>query len=61
MNQLTAKELSALQDLLSVEELNVKKFQMLSCAAEDTELKQKFNQISSLHQKHFDTLYSQLS
>ncbi|MDF2614746.1 MAG: hypothetical protein K0S71_2532 [Clostridia bacterium] len=60
MNTLTAKELSAIQDLLSVEELNIKKFQMLAASTEDSTLKQKFSDISNKHQQHFDTLYSQL-
>ena len=61
MTTLTAKELSALQDLLSVEELNVKKFEMLANTTADAALKQKFSDISCKHQQHFDTLYSQLS
>lgn len=61
MNTLTAKELSAIQDLLSVEELNIKKFDMLSQSTEDSALKQKFSDISNKHQQHFDKLYSQLS
>lgn len=60
MNSLTAKELSAIQDLLSIEELNIKKFDMLAQAAEDSTLKQKFRDISNQHQEHFDKLYSQL-
>ncbi len=61
MTTLTAKELSAIQDLLSIEELNIKKFQMLADAAEDSELKKKFSDISHRHQKHFDKLYAQLN
>lgn len=60
MNTLTAKELSAIQDLLSVEELNIKKFEMLANSTDDTTLKQKFTDISMKHQQHFDKLYSQL-
>jgi len=61
MTTLTTKELSAIQDLLSVEELNIKKFEMLSQTTDDTTLQQKFKDISNKHQQHFDTLYSQLS
>jgi rubrerythrin len=57
MHQLSEKELSALNDLLSDEELLVKKFQMLASHADDSEIKQKFEQISRQHQGHFNALY----
>lgn len=60
MAHLTAKELSSLHDLLSSEELLIKKFQMLADATQDPELKDQFMHISSRHQSHFDTIYSQL-
>ena len=60
MVQLSEKELSVLQDLLSDEELLVKKFQMLAKQAEDTEVKQKFESISTQHQGHFNALYAHL-
>ena len=55
MTQLSEKELSAIKDLLSEEELLVKKFQMLA------ELKEKMTQISNQHQGHFNELYTKLS
>ncbi len=61
MANLTEKELSALQDLLSAEELNVKKFNLLSDAASDPLLKQKFSAIAQQHQRHYTTLYSHLN
>ena len=60
MNQLSDKELSALNDLLSGEELLIKKFQMLAEHSDDTEVKAKFTEISNEHKEHFRSLYSQL-
>lgn len=61
MTQLSEKELSAIKDLLSEEELLVKKFQMLAEHADTEELKCKMNDISKKHQGHFNELYSKLS
>ena len=60
MAQLSAKELSSLHDLLSEEELLIKKFKMLAEQTTDQEIKNKFEEISNKHQGHFNSLYSQL-
>ncbi len=60
MTQLSEKELSSLHDLLSEEELLIKKFKMLADQTTDQEIKNKFEEISKKHQGHFNTLYSQL-
>ncbi len=60
MNELSEKELMALNDLLNDEELLVKKFQMLSEHSQDTEVKAKFTEIANKHQEHFKSLYAQL-
>ena len=60
MAQLSEKELGTINDLLADEELLVKKFQMLAKQAEDTEVKQKFESISTQHQGHFNALYAHL-
>ena len=60
MAQLSEKELSSLHDMLSEEELLVKKFKMLADQATDPEVKDKLTEISNKHQGHFNTLYSQL-
>lgn len=60
MNQISEKELLALNDMLGEEELLIKKFKMLANHAEDQEIKDKFMEISDRHQKHFDVLYKQL-
>lgn len=61
MSQLSEKELSALHDLLSEEELLVKKFQMLANHATDTTVKNEMEEISQRHQSHFNKLYDHLS
>ncbi|HOR13210.1 MAG TPA: hypothetical protein PKX46_04735 [Clostridia bacterium] len=60
MSNLSEKELSALGDLLSYEELLVKKFHMLAQGTQDQQIKSKFESIAQKHQAHFDMLYSQL-
>lgn len=61
MSQLSEKELSTIKDLLSEEDLLVKKFQMLAEQAQTEELKSKMMDISKKHQGHFNELYSKLS
>ena len=60
MAQLSAKELSSLRDLLSEEELLIKKFKRLAEQTTDQEIRNKFEEISNKHQGHFNSLYSQL-
>ena len=60
MSNLSEKELSALGDLLSYEELLVKKYDNLAQSTQDQEIKSKFQAISKKHQEHFNKLYSQL-
>lgn len=59
-SQLSEKELSALNDLLTEEDLLIKKFQMLAEHTQDAEIKQKFTEISKKHQGHFNSLYAQI-
>jgi len=61
MANLTEKELSALNDLLSSEELEVKKFRMLASGTTDQCIRDKFNSIADKHQHHFDMLFNQLN
>ena len=61
MAHLSEKELSFVKDLLSEEDLLVKKFKMLAEQATSTEVKEKMTQISNKHQQHFNQLYSKLS
>ncbi len=60
MNQISEKELSALNDLLSGEELLIRKFQVLADNSTDNEMQAKFQEISNAHKEHFRSLYSQL-
>ena len=60
MSQLSEKELSVLNDLLTAEDLLIKKFQMLAEHTEDQEISAKFTEISQKHQGHFKSLYAQL-
>lgn len=60
MAQLTAKELSAINDLLAGESHLVKKFQLLADSTTNAELKAKFTDISNKHQQHFNTIYQHL-
>ena len=61
MSTLTEKELSTIKDLLSAEELLVKKFKMLTEHAEKTEVKNQMESIAQKHQGHFNELYQKLS
>lgn len=61
MSQLSEKELNTIKDLLSGEELLVKKFQMLAEHAQDQNLKCKMEDIAQKHQGHFNELYQKLS
>ena len=60
MAQLTAKELSAINELLAGESHLGKKFQLLADSTTNTELKAKFTDISNKHQQHFNTVYEHL-
>lgn len=60
MAQLSEKELSSIKDLLTEEELLVKKFKMLSEHATDAELKKQMLDVSAKHQGHFNELAAML-
>jgi len=57
---ITTKELSALDDQLSMEQVLVKKYRTFANQCSDTELRTKCNQIADRHQMHFDTLANYL-
>lgn len=58
MANLTAKELSALNDQLNYEQVLVKKYRYMSQQATETDLKTRFSSIADKHQQHFSTLLS---
>ena len=61
MANLTAKELSFLENQLDAEQNLVKKYQMYAAQLTDPQLKTKCEQIASKHQTHFNKLLGQLS
>ncbi len=60
MAQITAKELGALSDLMSIEENLVAKYNFFATQTTDTELKVKYEEIAMRHQRHYDELLSKL-
>ena len=58
MSEVSEKELSLMQDLLSEEELLVKKFQMRAGHTQDETIKQQMLDIADKHQSHFNDIYS---
>ena len=60
MAQITSKELSGLSDLLTMEENLIKKYRQYACETTDTELKNSYEQVALMHQRHFDELVSTL-
>ncbi len=60
MTQISAKELSAISDLLSVEENLVTKYKCCAAQTTDQTLKNRYEQMAQRHQRHFDELFSNL-
>ncbi len=60
MANLTAKELSALEDQLNFEQLLVKKYKSYAVRATDPQIKSTCEQIAMQHKQHFDTLMGHL-
>ena len=59
MPNLTAKELSSLEDQLSAEQLLVKKY--YAVLSSDPQLKTQYEQIAGQHQNHYDRLLAFLN
>ncbi|MGN0169181.1 MAG: hypothetical protein ACI39H_00275 [Lachnospiraceae bacterium] len=60
MPEITEKELSAIKDILSEEELLVKKFKMLAGHATNKEVATQMENIAAKHQGHLNSIYEQL-
>ena len=60
MAQITCKELSALSDLLTIEQNLVAKYTSYACQTTDSAMKDHYEQIAARHQRHFDELYANL-
>ena len=61
MPNLTAKELSSLEDQLSAEQLLVKKYKSYAVLSSDPQLKTQYEQIAGQHQNHSDRLLAFLN
>lgn len=60
MANLTSKELTAIDEQLSQEQLLVKKFKMYASQATDPEIKTKCENIAAQHQGHYEMLMNNL-
>ena len=60
MAQITDKELSALADLLAMEQNLVVKYQTYASETHDNALRNRYESIAQRHQRHFDELYTNL-
>ena len=61
MANLNSKELSALEDQLSVEQNLVKKYKLYAQQCTDPQIRTKCEEIASKHQSHFSRLLSHLN
>lgn len=61
MANLTSKELSALDDQLSLEQVLVKKYRTYASQCTDPQLRTKCEQVAARHMDHFNRLLSHLS
>ena len=60
MAQITAKELTAISDLLTMEQNLVAKYRDYANQTTDSALKNQYEMIAQKHQRHFDELYANL-
>ena len=60
MGTITVKELTDVDEMLTREEVLVKKYATFSGMFTDPQLKQKFEQVSARHQDHINRLLSYL-
>lgn len=58
MANLTAKELTALEDQISYEQTLVKKYEAMACLCNDTKIQQEFNDFANKHRAHYNSLVS---
>lgn len=61
MSNLTSKELSAIEDQLSNEQVLIKKYQLYAQVSSDPQIKTKCEQIASKHQSHYNRLLNHLN
>ena len=58
MANLTAKELTALQEQLDSEETLVKKYEAMACLCSDEKISQDLISFANKHRAHYNTLVS---
>lgn len=61
MPNISAKELSALEDLLAYEQVAVKKYRTIASTTADPIIKGKCEQIAGKHQEHYNKLLTFLN
>jgi len=61
MQNLTAKELTAISEQLSAEQILVKKYKMYATQCTDPQLKTKCEEVAAKHQCHYTNLLNQLN
>jgi len=60
MASLTSKELTALEEQLTMEQNVISKYKMYAQTSVDSVIRDKCQCIADKHQRHYDTLISQL-
>ena len=60
MAQITEKELSALSDLMSAEQVQIAKYCAAAQKCNDSAIADCYTQMAEHHQRHFDRLYTNL-
>lgn len=58
MANLTSKELTALEEQISGEQVLVKKYESMASLCNDAKLQQDLNSFASKHRAHYNTLIS---
>lgn len=58
MANLTSKELTALEEQISGEQVLVKKYEAMASLCSDTKLQQDLNSFAAKHRGHYNTLIS---
>lgn len=61
MQNITSKELSAVEDQMNAEQLLVKKFKNYASICQDPQIKTLCEQLAAQHKTHFDTMMNYLS
>ncbi|HIY09002.1 MAG TPA: ferritin-like domain-containing protein [Firmicutes bacterium] len=61
MPDLTSKELTALEDQLTMEQALIKKYKLYAQQCSDPQIRTKCEQIAAKHQNHYTRLLGQLN